>query len=592
MSLGQQAFGGSPISRWLAGRIWGLEHAFERARASGRATDDTRLRIFFVLILFACGFAALTVGATRAALFSDAAHTSGVAPSGVARADLVDRNGMLLAADLLHYGLYLDPREIWDTPATRRLLTEALPGLDVERMERALRGERRIFVMGALTPEERNRVHALGLPGVSFEPETRRVYPLGSTAAHIIGFADSGGEGVAGAEAALNEDIRAAANGQLALSIDLRVQGALEDELYKAVHEFTPKGAVGIVTDIQTGEILGMSSWPVYDPNKPGQATDYTRTNRAAATVYEMGSTFKAFTVAIGLDAGVADMNSRFDATQPYKLGYRTINDYHAAKAVLSLTEVFQHSSNIGTAKLAVSVGPQRMGEYFKRLGLTETAPIELIESARPLTPKKWDMDAVASTSFGHGMNVTPLALARAMGAIHNGGKLIPLTIRKREPGAPPVQGRQVMSEQTSLQMLQIMRANVTGGSGKSANVPGLSVGGKTGTGEKYDPAIRGYSKQRQVSSFAAVFPTAGPVDQKRYFVLVLLDEPHATARSAGYATGGWVAAPAAGRIIERIAPFLNVQRRPDVVEVAPGEPVPDQTAPLETPAATTAEAQ
>jgi cell division protein FtsI (penicillin-binding protein 3) len=571
MSLNQPTLRPSPLSRWLAERVWGLEHAFERARASGKAEDDTRLRIFFVLALFAMGFLTLAVGATRAALFSDAARTDGrIAPAATTRADLVDRNGMLLAADLLHYGLYIDPREIWEPEETRRSLLAALPSLDANRLERALRGQRRIFVLGALTPEQRNRVHALGLPGVSFEPEQRRVYPLGPSAAHIIGFADAGGEGVAGAEAALNEDIRAAAGGQLPLSIDLRVQGALEDELYKAIHEFTPKGAVGLVTDVHTGEILGMASWPVYDPNNPGKAGVYAQTNRAAATVFEMGSTFKAFTVAIGLDTGVATPTTTFDATQPYKLGYRTINDYHAARKVLTLVEVFQHSSNIGTAKLGVGIGPERMGAYFKNLGLTSVAPVELIESARPLTPKKWDEDAVASTSFGHGINVTPLALARAMGAILNGGRLIPLTIRKKEPGAT-VDGPRVMSERTSLQMLSIMRANVAGeaGSGRSANIPGLSVGGKTGTGEKYDPAIRGYNHNRQVSSFAAVFPTSGPVEAKRYFVLILLDEPHGTARSAGYATGGWVAAPAAGRVIERIAPFLGVQRQPEIVETA-----------------------
>jgi len=571
MSLGQPTLRPSPLSRWLAERMWGLEHAFERARASGKAEDDTRLRIFFVLALFALGFMTLAVGATRAALFSDAARADGrIAPAATTRADLVDRNGMLLAADLLHYGLYIDPREIWEPEETRRSLLAALPALDANRLERALRGNRRIFVLGALTPEERNKVHALGLPGVSFEPEQRRVYPLGPSAAHIIGFADAGGEGVAGAEAALNEDIRAAAGGQLPLSIDLRVQGALEDELYKAVHEFTPKGAVGLVTDVHTGEILGMASWPVYDPNNPGKAGVYPQTNRAAATVFEMGSTFKAFTVAIGLDTGVATPSTTFDATQPFKLGYRTIHDYHAARKVLNLVEVFQHSSNIGTAKLAVGVGPQRMGDYFKRLGLTEPAPVELIETARPLTPKVWNEDAVASTSFGHGINVTPLALARAYNTILNGGRLIPLTIRKKEPGAT-VDGPRVMSERTSLQMLSIMRANVAGeaGSGRSANIPGLSVGGKTGTGEKYDPAIRGYNHQRQVSSFAAVFPTSGPVEAKRYFVLILLDEPHGTARSAGYATGGWVAAPAAGRVIERIAPFLGVPRQPEIVETA-----------------------
>ena len=574
MSLNAASLRATGLPRWLIERIWGLEHAFERARASGRAEDDTRLRIFFVLAMFCLLFATLAVGATRAALFSDAARGLGAsAPSGSSRADLVDRNGQMLAANLLHYGLYIDPREIWDQAETRRGLLNILPDLDPERLERALRGNRRVFVVGSLNPGERNRVHELGLPGVSFEPEQRRVYPLGTTAAHIIGYADPSGEGLSGAEAAFNDDVRTAAlkGGSVALSIDLRIQGALEDELYKAVAEFTPRGAVGIVTDIQTGEVLGMSSWPVFDPNKPGISSDYSRTNRAAASVFEMGSTFKAFTVAIGLDSGVATPKSTFDARFPFQLGYRTIHDYHAARKILTLVEVFQHSSNIGTAKLAEAVGPQQMGNYFNGLGLTSTAKVELIESARPLTPKVWNDDAVASTSFGHGINVTPLALARAYGAVLNGGKLIPMTIRKLPVGSK-VNGPRVVSEKTSLQMLSIMRANVTGGSGKSANVAGLQVGGKTGTGEKYDPTIRRYSTAKQVSSFAAVFPTTGGVDTKRYFVLILLDEPHATARSAGYATGGWVAAPAAGRVIERIAPFLGVTRRSDRTQAIPVE--------------------
>ena len=574
MSLSPQSFGRTGLPRWLIERIWGLEHAFERARASGKAEDDTRLRIFFVLALFSLFFVTLAIGATRAALFSEAARNLGAtAPMGASRADLVDRNGRMLAANLLHYGLYIDPREIWDQAETRRGLLRALPNLDPARLERALRGARRVFVMAALNPGDRNRVHVLGLPGVSFEPEQRRVYPLGTTAAHIIGFSDSGGEGLTGAEAAFNEDIRAAAatGGTVPLSIDLRVQGALEDEIYKAVAEFKPRGAVGVVTDVQTGEILGMSSWPVFDPNKPNKSSEYSRTNRAAASVFEMGSTFKGFTVAIGLDAGVATPESTFDARFPYQLGYRTITDYHAARKILNLVEVFQHSSNIGTAKLAQSIGPQRMESYFNGLGLTTPAKVELLESARPLTPKVWNDDAVASSSFGHGINVSPLALSRAYGAVLNGGRLIPMTIRKLPPGTK-VQGARVMSEKTSLQMLSIMRANVTGGSGKSANVPGLSVGGKTGTGEKYDPAIRAYNHTKQVSSFAAIFPTTGGPDAKRYFVLILLDEPHGTANSAGYSTGGWVAAPAVGRVIERIAPFLGVHRRNDVGQAIPVE--------------------
>jgi cell division protein FtsI (penicillin-binding protein 3) len=290
-----------------------------------------------------------------------------------------------------------------------------------------------------------------------------------------------------------------------------------------------------------------------------------------------MGSTFKAFTVAIGLDTGVATPQSTFDARQPYHLGYRTIHDYHAARKILTLVEVFQHSSNIGTAKLAEAIGPPRLSHYFEALGLTKPAKVELIESARPLTPKVWDEDAVASTSFGHGIDVSPLALTRAMGALLNGGTLTPLTIRKLEPGARP-EGRRVVSEKTSAEMLQIMRANVTGGSGGKADVPGLTVGGKTGTGEKYDPAIRGYSHDRQVSSFAAVFPTDGKVGDPRYFVLILMDEPHPSANTFGYSTGGWVAAPAAGRTIARIAPFLGVQRKADILTLAaPAPPNPGE---------------
>jgi cell division protein FtsI (penicillin-binding protein 3) len=560
----------APGWRWLKARVWGLEHAFERARAAGKAEDDTRIRILFVLSLFAIAFLVLAVGAARAALFSDAGRGGGyVGAVGAARADLVDRNGSMLAADLLHYGLYVDPREIWDADEVRRALRTALPDVNGQRLEKVLRGEKRGFVIAGLTPQQRARVHALGLPGVSFEPEERRVYPLGRTAAHLIGFADTGGVGLAGAERALNDTIRAGAPGKAAvpLSIDLRVQAALEDELYKAAAEFQPRGAVGVVTNVHTGEILGLASYPTYDPNQVAKASDDAKLNRAAASIYEMGSTFKAFTVAIGLDTGVATPSSTFDARQPFQLGYRTIKDYHAARKILTLVEVFQHSSNIGTAKLAESIGGERLSKYFADLGLTRPAKVELMESARPLTPRKWDMDAVASTSFGHGMNVSPLAVTSAMGALLNGGYLVPLTIKKLEPGQRP-QGQRAVSEQTSLQMLQIMRANVIGGSGKSANAPGLSVGGKTGTGEKYDPAIRGYSTQRQVSSFAAVFPTSGPVEADRYFVLILLDEPHGTAKTYGYSTGGWVAAPAAGRVIDRIAPFLHVKREPDLIKV------------------------
>lgn len=564
MSLAQQTFGGSPFPRIFSGLIWRVEHAFERARASGKPEDDTRIRIFVLLAMFGLLFVSLAVFATRATVFSDAGKGDGYAPPiGAARADLVDRNGQMLAADLLHYGLYIDPREIWDTAETRRVLTAALPEMSRERLEKALGGQRRVFVIGGLTPEVRAQIHDMGLPGVSFEPEEKRVYPLGYTAAHLIGFADTGGQGLAGAEAALNDDVRAAAasHGTVSLSIDLRVQAAAEDELYKAAAVFHPKGAVSIVVNVHTGEILALANYPTFDPNRPGAYSLDARLNRAAQSIYEMGSTFKGFTVATGLDTGVATPSSTFDATHPYQLGYRTIIDYHATHKVLTLVEVFQHSSNIGTARLGEQIGPERLHAYFDRFGLTQPAKTELIESARPLTPRKWDVDAIASTSFGHGINVSPLAVARAYSGLMNGGELLPLTIRKLPPGTV-VHGPRMIKESTALTLLQIMRSNVTGGSGKSANVPGLNVGGKTGTGDKFDFAIKHYSHSKQVSSFVAAFPTDGPLEAPRYLVMVLMDEPQ---RATGVdPTGGIAAAPAVGHIIERIAPFLGVKTRPE----------------------------
>jgi len=561
--------------RWLIERVWRLEHAFERSRAAAKPEDDTRIRIFFVMAFFGLCFVGLALGASFSAVFSNAGKGNGfMASTEGARGDLVDRNGRLLAVDLTHYALYVDPREVWDKPQARRALGKALPEVPAKRLDKVVFGDRRTFLLGGLTPEQKDAIFDLGLPGISFEAQGRRVYPLGETAAHLVGFVDSGGKGLAGAERALDKPIRAAAGegGPVtALSIDIRVQAALEDELRKAALEFQSRGAVGVVTNVHTGEILGMASYPDFDPNKAGTATDDQKLNRAAGAVYEMGSTFKAFTVAIGLDTGVATPASTFDAREPYKLGYRTIHDYHAAKAILTLVEVFKHSSNIGTAKLAVGVGAQRLSQYFTNLGLTKPAKVELLESARPLTPRKWNEDAVASTSFGHGMNVTPLALAEAMGPLLNGGTRPPLTIRKLALGVRP-EGPRVLNEETSQQMLRIMRANVIpgeGGSGGKSDVPGLSVGGKTGTGEKYDPAIRAYNHQRQVSSFAAVFPTEGPLEADRYFVLILLDEPKGNARTFGFSTGGWVAAPAAGKVIERIAPFLGVHRKPQIMTVS-----------------------
>ncbi|MDP3852384.1 penicillin-binding protein 2 [Phenylobacterium sp.] len=561
-----------PGWRWLKAQVWGLEHAFERAKAAGKAEDDTRIRIFFVLALFTASFVTLAIGATRSAVLSGLGAGAGLSGAvGAARADIVDRNGSMLAADLLHYGVYIDPREIWDTVETRRALTAALPNLSVARLEKSLRGDRRTFLVGALTPETRARIHALGLPGVTFEREQRRVYPLGQTAAHLIGFSDTGGQGLAGAEFALNDLVRnnAASKTSVPLSIDLRVQAALEDELFKAATAHQVKGAVGIITNVHTGEILGVASYPTYDANQAGKSDPEALKNRAAASVYEMGSTFKVFTVALGLDSGAATLASTFDARTPLTMNGRTIHDYHAENKVMTVADIFMHSSNIGTTKLALQAGSDTVQKYYKAFGLTKATPVELRESAKPIVPRRWDDNDVASTSFGHAISVSPLAVAAGMGSILNGGTYVPLTIHPVKPGFRP-KGTRSVSEETSRAMLDLMRVNVVRGTGGKANAPGMRVGGKTGSAEK---VINGrYARSTLVSSFAAVFPTDGPLEADRYFVLILMDEPKGTPETYGFATGGWTAAPAVGRVIDRVGPFLGVTRREDVAVPAPAE--------------------
>ena len=578
-----------PSLRWLAERVWSVEHAFERIKAQGRAEEDTRVRIFFVLAAFSFAFVILAFGAARAALLNGDGRTWGAAAAVAARADIVDRDGRLIAANLTHYALYIDPEEVWEPAATQRALLQAIPKLSPDRLRRAVEGERRTFVIGGLTPQDRQRVHDLALPGLSFEEEDRRVYPLGRTASHLVGFTDSGGRGLAGVERALDEEIRAAgkAGKPVALSIDLRVQGALEDELRAAASGFNAQGGVGIVTNVRTGEILGLASYPDFDPNAPTAGPGTGRLNRAASSVYEMGSTFKVFTVAAGLDSGTASVNSTFDTAAPLKMRGRTVHDSHSANRILTLEEIFIHSSNVGTSRLALAMGQQTMSRYFQQLGLLQAADVELLESAKPLVPRRWDDNTLASSSFGHAISVSPLALTAAMGAVLNGGHYVPLTLRRLEGQERPA-GRRALSEETSRAMLDLMRLNVVRGTGSKANIAGLRVGGKTGSAEK---VIGGrYDRSRLVSSFAAVFPTDGPIDGDRYFVLILLDEPIANADSAGQRTGGWTAAPAAGRVIERIAPFLGVRRAADPYQTATGDkPVVEEILMGEEPAASAA---
>ena len=560
--------------RWLSQVLWALERAFnqafKRAQAAETTEGDTRLRIFFLLAMFFTGFVFLGIGATHSALFSDLGKVNTyVAATGAARADLMDRNGNLLAVDLTHYGLYVDPREIWDTAETQRVLSAALPGIQAQRLERALHSDRREYLFGGLTPDEKARLQDMGLPGVSFEEEQHRVYPLGQTGAHMIGFTDKGGTGLAGIERAFDEPIRRQAGHEpVYTSLDLRVQAALEDELSKAVAKFRAIGGVGMVVNVKTGEILAYSSQPDFDPNQPGKATPDQMVNRGAASVFELGSVFKAFTLAAGLDSGVVTLHSSFDVSHPLELGGHLVHDFDKGDTTLQLWQVFTHSSNIGAAKMALMAGPQRMQDYFRRFGLFAAAPSELAESARPILPRQFSDQTLAQIAFGQGIAVSPLALATGYRSLLDGGVYSPLTIKKL-PAGTQTQGRRVISENTSATMLQLMRMNVTDpkGSGHKADVPGLFVGGKTGSAQKPE---HGHYGKNNISSFVAVFPAEGPLNADRYMVQITLDSPQRTPDSMGFITGGWNAAPTAGRVIDRIASFVGVNRAAQIAPVSP----------------------
>lgn len=523
------------------------------------ALEDGRSRIAAVALAFAVGFAVVVARAVMIAAAPPAAPmVASVAADPDARADLVDRNGEILATTLDTHSLYADPRQVWDVEETAQALASVLPELDpVETAARLRRRAAFVWIARNLTPTQRQAVFSLGLPGLDFVREPRRVYPRGPLAAHILGFTDRDGVGASGLELGLDEDIRE--YGQrgrpLPLSIDMRVQFALADELRAARAEFTAKAASGMVMDARTGEVLAMVSLPDFDPNRPAAASDEQRMNRAATSQYEMGSTFKAFTVAMALEEGVATIDSYFDASEPIRRGNHVITDYHAENRIMTVAEIFEHSSNIGAVKIAEAVGPERQRSFLQALGLMDRAPGELPEIGAPLQPRQWGPAEIATVSYGHGIAVSQLATVAAFAAIANGGNYVEPTFRVVPPGRP-VEAHRVMSASTAADVLRLMRGVVTEGTGKNAEAPGFMVAGKTGTANK--PVNGGYSNTKLVTSFAAVFP----FDDPRYVVHILLDEPNPTPQTHGYRTAGWNSAPTAGKVIARIAPMLGVDRR------------------------------
>lgn len=550
--------------QWVADRVWKVEHAFERANAAGEKASSARMRIFILLV--GLGFAYLCLGffAARGSLSGDNDRITAITGEPNARARLVDRDGRLLATDVNDYNMFVDPRDMTgqDRGMVKSALARLFPDLGQDQLDKAFSGKSRVLLNGHIDEGERQRLLAYGLPGVTFEPYRVRDYPLGNTGSAYIGMTMRGGAGMSGAEKALQDQIVAGAihDQPVQLAMDLRVQGALENEIRAAAVDQRAQAAVGIVTNVRTGEVLGLASWPDFDLNRPAAYTDQDRRNHAAVDRFEVGSIFKVISIAIGLETGATSLSSTYDGRQPLMIGGHYIHDDEASSELMSLEDVFIRSSNIGTSKIALDVGADRMTRYYKALGLFHAADIELKEPAMPILPAKWSESSLTHSAFGQGMSITPLSYAEAADAVLNGGWLRPLTIRKYD-GTSPLGGTRIFAESTTRTMLDLMRDNVLKGTGTRANVPGLRVGGKTGTAQK--PGKGGYTRER-VSSFVAVFPTDGPVDSDRYMVQVMFDSPQGSPSSSMVKTGAYVAAPVAGHIIERIAPFLGVQRVDD----------------------------
>lgn len=485
------------------------------------------------------------------------------------RADITDRNGVLLATSLETASLYANPKHVLDAADAAHKLAPLIGAHEDELKARLSNGKSFVWLRRNLTPKEQYEINRLGIPGVDFQRDERRVYPLGNVAAHIVGFTDIDNKGLAGIERHFDAQLRDAQR-PVKLSIDVRAQSVMREELERSVAEFSAEGAAGMVLDARTGEILAMVSLPDFDPHRPGAVPPENRFNRPTLGVYEMGSTFKLLTLSMALDLGVASLNSTWDATRPIQISRFTIKDYRGGEhRWLSTSEVLQYSSNIGAARIGVAVGPARQKDFMRRIGMLDPAPLEMPEIGQPMFPSNWREINTMTIAFGHGIAVSPLQLVNAVATLANGGVWRPSTILKRDAlDIPP--GRQVVSPETSRTMRGLMRMVVEKGTGKKAEVVGYRVGGKTGSAEKVS-VHGGYARKALLSSFVGAFP----IDDPRFVVLAMLDEPHGTKQTGGFATGGAVAAPTVGRLVARLGPLLGIEP----VDRIPGRPMPVQSA-------------
>jgi cell division protein FtsI (penicillin-binding protein 3) len=566
----------TPASAPAATRTMPWHRRVVQALLYGRNVDrDRKARARLGLAMI--GFAAIyCVIAGKLVIFaiapdSHAARRAGAGDAvATARPEILDRNGEILATDVKRPSLFAEPRRIIDSDEAIELLTAVMPDLEISELRQRL-GSRRGFawLKREITPQQQDKVHRLGIPGVGFLTENKRIYPNGPEVSHLLGYVNVDNTGVAGIENWLDAqglaDLHRAGFASdrqqepVVTSVDLRVQHAVRDEMIAAKDKFKAKAAAAIVYAVRTGEVVAMVSIPDYDPNSPRGALDKDRINRLTYGLFEMGSTFKAFTVAMALDSGRYNLNSMFDARAPLHYGRFNINDYHAQRRVLSLPEVFTYSSNIGAALMARSLGVTAHQAFLRKLGQLDKLKTELPESREPMLPRRWVELNTVTIAYGHGLSVAPLQAVMGVGALMNGGLLIPPTFLKRSEVDARALAKQVIKPETSLAMRYLMRLNAEKGTATRADVKGYYVGAKTGTAEKV--VGRQYSKTKLLTDVMAVLPA----DDPKYVVLVMLDEPQVIPETHGFATSGWNAVPTAAKVIARIAPLLGIAPRFDL---------------------------
>lgn len=475
----------------------------------------------------------------------------------IRRADILDRNGALLATTLKTASLYADSLLIADPKVAAEKLTAIFPDLSYgDVLQKLQSGKRFVWVKRNVTPDQQYQVLEIGEPGLEFKESYKRFYPQGHLTAHLLGYGNVDAQGLSGVERSFNNYLNGGRD--LRLTIDVRLQHALRREALRVMTEFEAHAAAGVIMDVTTGEILAGVSLPDFNPHDPGAAKDEAIFNRLTLGAYELGSVFKIFSTAAFFERHDVPMSTTFDASEPIKIGRFTINDYHAEDRVLSVPEVFMYSSNIGSALMGQAVGTEHLKGFYKDLGLLDTLDFEVREVAKPMVPNPWREVNTITASYGHGLATTPLQMISGVSSIVNGGYLVsPTLVMHEETDAPKQEDIRVVSAKTAQRMRQLLRLVVTDGTGSNAEVLGYRVGGKTGTAEKI---VNGkYDKKKKISSFVGVFP----MDAPRYAVFIMVDEPKGQKRTYGYATGGWVAAPAVSRTIASMASILGIPPAP-----------------------------